>query len=50
MVAALALIWFVQPTVSEWLGKEKNIPAVPKVELNSKLPESTPNVSPTAPR
>lgn len=49
MVAALALIWLVQPTVSEWLDKEKNAPAVPKTQLNSSLPESTPNVSPTVP-
>jgi len=49
MVAALALIWLVQPTVSEWLGKEKSTPAVPKNTLNSSLPESTPNVSPTVP-
>ena len=49
MVAALALIWLVQPTVSEWLGREKNVPVVPKPPLNSSLPESMPNVSPTAP-
>lgn len=49
MVAALALIWLVQPTISEWLGKEKSTPAVPKTQSNSSLPESTPNVSPTVP-
>jgi hypothetical protein len=49
MVAVLALIWLVQPTVSEWLGKEKSTPALPKTQSSSSLPESTPNVSPTVP-
>jgi hypothetical protein len=49
MVAALALIWLLQPTLSEWLGKEKNPPGVPTIELNPNLPESTLNPSPTVP-
>lgn len=49
MVTVLALIWLLQPTVSAWLGPEETGPTVPKVELNSNPPVSTPNGSPTYP-
>lgn len=49
MVAALALVWLLQPTLSEWLGKEKNGPAAPKIELDPNQGESTVNGSPTVP-
>lgn len=49
MVAALALVWLLQPTLSEWLANEKNGPSAPKIELNPSQAESTLNGSPTVP-
>jgi hypothetical protein len=49
MVAALAVIGLLQPTVSAWLGQDENGPTAPKVELNSNPSASAPNGSPTYP-
>jgi len=49
MVAALALIWLLQPTVSAWLGPDETGPTAPKVELNPNQTLFTPNGSPTYP-
>jgi hypothetical protein len=49
MLAALGLIWLLQPTFSGWLGKDENGPTAPKVELNPNPTASTPNGSSTDP-
>ena len=49
MVAALALVWLLQPTLSEWLANEKNEAAAPKIELIPNQAESPVNGSPTVP-
>lgn len=49
MVAALALIWLLQPVVSEWLGHEKNGTATTPKVFNPNPSESTVTGSPTFP-
>ena len=49
MVASLALIWLLQPTVSAWLDQDETGPTAPKIELNSNQTPSTLNGSPTVP-
>lgn len=49
MVAALALIWLLQPAVSEWLRDEKNGNKATQRTLNPNQTESPWNGSPTIP-
>jgi hypothetical protein len=49
MVAALGLVWLLQPTLSEWLANGKSEPTAPKIELNPNQAEPTVNGSPTVP-
>ena len=49
MVAALALIWLLQPTVSAWLGPDENGHTASKLELNANQTPTTLNGSPTVP-
>jgi hypothetical protein len=49
MVAALAVIGLLQPTVSAWLYKGENGPTAPKVELNPNQTPSKMNGSATNP-
>ena len=48
MAGALLLIWLVQPSLTEWLGKDKSTGVAPKeVNLNSPALSQTP--TPTVP-
>ena len=49
MVAALFLIWLVQPTISGWMGKDQSATALLKKEVNLESPESTQPATPTVP-
>lgn len=49
MVAALGLVWLLQPTFSGWLGKDESGTTAPKVVLNPNQTSPTLNVSPTDP-
>jgi hypothetical protein len=49
MVAALFLIWLVQPTVSEWLGQGQNSEPIQKTEQNPNPAESNQAATPTVP-
>mgnify|MGYP000011606525 CR=1 FL=1 len=49
MAIALFLIWLVQPTLSEWLGKDKNAAVRPTPELSQTTIESTQTATPTVP-
>ena len=49
MAGALFLIWLVQPTVTEWLGKDKSADAVSPKEVNLNSPEVSQTPTPTAP-
>jgi hypothetical protein len=49
MVASLALIWLLQPTVSAWLDQDETGSTAPKVELIPNQTPSTLNGSPTVP-
>ena len=49
MAIALFLIWLVQPTLSEWLGKDKNAAVLPTPELSQTTIESTQTATPTVP-
>jgi len=49
MVASLALIWLLQPTVSAWLGEDETGPTALKVKANPNPTASTLNASPTNP-
>jgi hypothetical protein len=49
MVAALLIIWLVQPTLSEWIGKDKNATLLPKSEAIQNQPDLTQTATPTVP-
>jgi hypothetical protein len=49
MVASLAIVWLLQPTVSAWLGEDETGPTAPKVESNPNQTPSTLNGSTTYP-
>ena len=49
MAAALFLVWIVQPTLSEWIGKDKNATLLPKSEVIQNQPDLTQTVTPTVP-
>jgi len=49
MAIALFLIWLVQPTLSEWLVKDKNAAVRPTPELSQTTIESTQTATPTVP-
>jgi hypothetical protein len=49
MAIALFLIWLVQPTLSEWLGKDKNAAVLPTPEVTQTTIESTQTATPTVP-
>jgi len=49
MAGALFLIWLVQPTVTEWLEKDKSADAVSPKEVNLNSPEVSQTPTPTAP-
>jgi len=49
MAGALFLIWLVQPTVTEWLGKDKSADAVSPKAVNLNSPEVSQTPTPTAP-
>jgi hypothetical protein len=49
MAIALFLIWLVQPTLSEWLGKDKNAAVRPTPEVTQTTIESTQTATPTVP-
>jgi hypothetical protein len=49
MAIALFLIWLVQPTLSEWLGKDKNAAVLPTTEVTQTTIESTQTATPTVP-
>jgi hypothetical protein len=49
MAIALFLIWLVQPTISEWLGKDKNAAVLPTPEVTQTTIESTQTARPTVP-
>ena len=49
MAGAFFLIWLVQPTVTELLGKEKSADAVSLKEVNLNSPEVSQTPTPTAP-
>ncbi len=49
MAIALFLIWLVQPTLSEWLGKDKNGAVLPTPEVTQTTIESTQTATPTVP-
>ena len=49
MVAALFLIWLVQPRLSQWTGPDQNAAALPKADVNQKQAESKQTATPTVP-
>ena len=49
MVAALFLIWLVQPTISKWLGPGQNSEPIQKTEQNPNLTEPNQVATPTVP-
>lgn len=49
MAIALFLIWLVQPTLSEWLGKDQNAAVLPTPEVSQTTIESTLTATPTVP-
>ena len=49
MVAALFVIWLVQPTLPTRMGKDKNADSLSKTEVNRNPAESTQTLTPTVP-
>ena len=49
MAIALFLIWLVQPTLSEWLGKDQNAAVLPTPEVRQTTIESAQTATPTVP-
>jgi len=49
MVAALFLIWLVQPSLSQWAGRDQNADSLPKADVNQNQAESKQTSTPTVP-
>ena len=49
MVAALFLIWLVQPRLSQWTGPDQNAAPLPKADVNQNQAESKQTATPTVP-
>jgi hypothetical protein len=49
MVAALFLIWLIEPRVSQWADSDQNAAPLPKADVNQNQAESKQTATPTVP-
>ena len=49
MVAALFLIWLIEPRLSQWAGPDQNAAPLPKADVNQNQAESKQTATPTVP-